>query len=432
MGIKVSHIAALVIAAGVAGWMWSGELVEGGIGPQGDPVVIAARNAEADAKPFAVRTVVLEPTQRAETLTIRGRTELDASVPVRVETSGTVEARLVEKGEVIAAGTEVCRLDAGTREAVLRQAEAARAQATAQLEQARFDLDSNTQLAERGFAAESRLNQLRAAADAAQAGVASAEAQIAQAREELERTTVVASVGGLVQDPIAEVGDVLQPGGVCVTLVDTDPLVVTGQVAETEVGSLEVGMETAVRLVTGEEVAGAISFIAAAADPETRTFQVDVSVPNPDATLRAGVTATARVALAPIEAFPIKASWITLDDAGRIGVGVVEDDSTVAFRPLRVLAQDVETTWVTGLEAGVRVITLGADYVVPGQRVAFQDVDAPATPGAADPSEERTASLRTTYSPMPSTALDAVAPDTATSPDAASSPGDTATAPLAE
>ena len=400
MGIRTSHIAAIVIAAGVAGWMWSGELIEGGIGPRGEPVVIAARNAEAAARPFAVRTVVLEPTSRAEALTIRGRTELDASVPVRVETSGTVEARLVEKGEVIEPGTEVCRLDAGTREAVLRQAEAARSQATAQLEQARFDLDSNTKLAERGFAAQSRLNSLRAAADAAQAAVASAEAQIAQAREELERVSVVASVGGLVQDPIAEIGDVLQPGGVCVTLVDTDPLVVTGQVPETEVGALQVGMPANVRLVTGEEVAGEVSFIAAAADPETRTFQVDVAVPNPDASLRAGVTATASVELAPIEAYPIKASWITLDDAGRIGVGVVGPDDTVAFAPLRIVAQDVETTWVTGLEPGTRVITLGADYVVPGQRVAYQDQDAP-TPTGIDAAEERTASLRTVQSPLP-------------------------------
>ena len=401
MGIKVSHIAAIVIAAGVAGWMWSGEVIEGGIGPrEGEAVVIAARNAEADAKPFAVRTAVLEPTERADTLIVRGRTELDAEVPVRVETSGTVEARLVEKGEFIEPGTEVCRLDAGTREAVLRQAEAARAQAAAQLEQARFDLDSNQQLADRGFAAQSRINGLQAAADAAQASVAAAEAQIAQAREELERATVIASVGGLVQDPVAEVGDVLQPGGVCVTLVDTDPLIVTGQVPETEVGSLEVGMPAGVRLVTGEEVTGEVTFIAAAADPETRTFKVDVAVPNPDAELRAGVTATAAIALEPIRAYPIKASWITLDDEGRIGVGIVEDDDTVGFAPLRILAQDIDTTWVTGLTPGTRVITLGADYVVPGQRVAYQDADVNA-PAASSDGTERTASLRTTHSPLP-------------------------------
>ena len=377
MGIKLGPVAALLIGAAVGGWMWSGDVIQGGIGPQGEPVVIADRNAEADAIPFKVRTTVVEPRERAEVLIVRGRTEADFSVPVRSETAGTLEERLVSKGDVVAAGTEVCRLDPGTRQTVLVQAQAALAQAQASLEQAQFDLESNTQLTERGFAAQSRLNGFRAAADAARAQVAQAEAQIAQAEQEIERTVVVAKASGIVQDPVAEPGDVLQVGGVCVTLVDLDPLVVTGQVPETEVGSIDVGMEASVDLITGERVDGTIRFIAPAADNETRTFGIEIGVPNPDGELRAGVTATARIPLAPIQATPILASWVSLDDEGRIGVGTVEDDGTVGFAPVRILAQDIDTTWVTGVEAGTRVITLGTDYVVVGQRVTFEDEPAP-------------------------------------------------------
>ena len=380
MAIRTGPVVAILIAAAVGGWMWSGEIIQGGIGPQGDPVVIAERNARAEAEPFAVRTTVVDVQERAETLIVRGRTEADASIPVRTETSGTLEERLVDKGDLVTPGTEVCRLDAGTREIVLSQAQAALAQAQAALEQAEFDLESNTQLAERGFAAESRLNGLRASADAARAQVAGAEAQIAQAEEELARVVVVARASGIVQDPVAEPGDVLQAGGVCVTLVDLDPLVVTGQVPETEVGALEVGMTAAVRLVTGEAVEGTVRFIAPAADPETRTFPIEVAVPNEGDRLRAGVTATAAIPLAPIEATPILASWVTLDDAGRLGVGTVTDDGTVGFAPIAILAQDTDTTWVTGLEPGTRVITLGADYVIAGQRVSFEDQPAPDAP----------------------------------------------------
>ena len=390
MGIKLSHVAAVLIAGGVVGWMWSGEYIEGGTGPRGQPVIIAERNATAEATPFAVRTRVLMPEKRAETLVMRGRTEADASIPVRAETGGTVRERLVGKGQFVTVGTEVCRLDAGTREAVLRQAEAAKAQAEAQLQQAQFDLESNEQLAKKGFAAESSTNALRASANAARAQVAQAEAQIAQAEEELSRTVVVANASGIVQDPIAEVGDVLQAGGVCVTLVDTDPLLVTGQVPEVEVGALSVGMDATVELVTGERAEGRVTFISPSADAETRTFAVDIAVDNPDNRLRAGVTATAALPLEPVEAFPILASWITLDDDGRIGLGTVDENGTVAFSPVEILAQETEFTWVTGLEPGTRVITLGADYVVPGQTVAFSDVEAPASTDAP----ERTASLR--------------------------------------
>ena len=389
MGLRVSHLAAMAILGAVGGWMWSGDVIEGGTGPrEGEAVVIADRNEAAESKPFAVRTRVVEPEGRRETLVMRGRTEADAEVPVRVETGGTVRERLVEKGAFVTNGMEVCRLDRGTREAVLRQAEAARAQAEAQLQQAQFDLESNQKLADKGFAAESGLNALRAAANAAQAQVAQADAQIAQAEEELTRTVVVASASGIVQDPVAQVGDVLQAGGVCVTLVDTDPLLVTGQVPETEVGALRVGIPAGVRLVTGEEVEGTIRFISAAADPETRTFAVEIAIENPENALRAGVTATAAVPLPEVEAYPLLASWLTLDDEGRIGVGTVSDEGTVAFAPVEILAQETDVTWVMGLMPGTRVITLGADYVVPGQRVAFADED------ATEPPRERTASLK--------------------------------------
>ena len=389
MGIRASYVVAAMVLGGVAGWMWSGEVIEGGTGPgDGEAVVIALRNEVAKARPFAVRTRVVEPEGRREMLVMRGRTAAEAEVPVRVETGGTVRERLVGKGTFVSEGMEVCRLDRGTREAVLTQAEAARAQAEAQLEQARFDLESNEKLAEKGFAAASSLNALRAAANAAAAQVAQADAQIAQAEEELSRTVVVASASGIVQDPVAETGDVLQAGGVCVTLVDTDPLLVTGQVAETEVGALRVGIPASVRLITGEEVEGTIRFIAPASDPETRTFAVEIAIDNADSALRAGVTATAAVPLPEIEAYPLLASWLTLDDEGRLGVGTVEEDGTVAFAPVTILAQEPETTWVTGLAPGTRVITLGAEYVLPGQPVTFADE------GEAEAPRERTASLR--------------------------------------
>ena len=378
MALKIAHVTAVLVAAGVAGWMISGNLIEGGIGPQdGEAVVIADRNAEAEERLFSVRTTVLDPQSRPEMLLVRGRTEADAQIPVRAETGGTLEERLVDKGDFVNEGTEVCRLDPGVRESALRQAEASKAQAEATLQQAEFDLNSNTQLADRGFAAESGLNALRASVNAARAQVAQADAQIAQAEEELARTIVVSSASGFVDDPIAEVGDVLTAGGVCVTLVDTDPLLVTGQVPETEVGALRVGMNARVELVTGEEVRGVVQFVANSADPETRTFEIDIAIPNPNNEVRAGVTASALIPLAPIDAYPIMSSWITLDDDGRLGVGIVEEDATVAFAPVEVLAQDTEITWVTGLEPGTRVITLGADYVRAGQEVAFVDEPAP-------------------------------------------------------
>ncbi len=47
---------------------------------------------------------------------------------------------------------------------------------------------------------------------------------MAAAELELKRTEIRANANGVVQDPIAEVGDMLSMGAACVTLIDTDPM----------------------------------------------------------------------------------------------------------------------------------------------------------------------------------------------------------------
>ena len=58
-------------------------------------------------------------------------------------------------------------------------------------------------------------------------------------------------------------------GGTCATILDSDPMLMTGQVSERDVGALQTGMQAKVSLVTGEEIAGTIRYIAPTADEKT-------------------------------------------------------------------------------------------------------------------------------------------------------------------
>ena len=164
MALRGSHLAALTIAAGIAGWMWQGEYMQGGQGSP-DAETIAEREKKRGAEAFRVRTAVVQPTQRFDTLLVRGRTEAASRVAVKSETAGTLRERRVAKGDVVAAGDVLCVIDRGTRGSNLRQAEAALAQAQA-------DYDANAALLERGFATRSRVRALKTALDAAQAALA--------------------------------------------------------------------------------------------------------------------------------------------------------------------------------------------------------------------------------------------------------------------
>ena len=90
MKIRFSHVLAVGIVAGVAGWMWTGTFVAGGMADSSDGTPPPAQRAqEAAEKPFrvAVREITSQP--RRSILVIRGRTEADARVEVRAETGGT-------------------------------------------------------------------------------------------------------------------------------------------------------------------------------------------------------------------------------------------------------------------------------------------------------------------------------------------------------
>ena len=67
----------------------------------------------------------------------------------------------------------------------------------------------------------------------------------------MKRTEVRATVAGQVQTPYAEVGDNLKSGDVCVTLMETNPMLFSGQVPEREIGAISTGMEAKINLISG-------------------------------------------------------------------------------------------------------------------------------------------------------------------------------------
>ncbi|WP_419910532.1 efflux RND transporter periplasmic adaptor subunit [Hoeflea sp.] len=353
--IKGSHIAALVIAGAVIGWMGTGNIVVGGQANSANATPPPAERQNSEDALFKVRYVTVNPEIRPDILLVRGRTQADAIVPVRAETGGTIEKRLVSKGDRVEAGDLVCQLDRGVRERAVDRALAAHDQAV-------FDYEGAVALREKGFASETRLKALKAALD-------SASATLDEARHELSYTDITATASGVVQDPIAEIGDNLSSGDVCITLINTDPMLFVGQVSERQIGPIDVGDAVVVQPITGETVAGNIRYIAPSADAATRTFLIEVEMPNPDKLLRDGVTAAAQIELDGAEAYRIRPSWLTLSDDGAIGVRVIGENDAVAFMPLTIVAHTQETMWVTGLEPGTKVISVGQDYVTAGQTV---------------------------------------------------------------
>jgi multidrug efflux system membrane fusion protein len=286
---------------------------------------------------------------------LRGETQAMRMVEVRAETSGRVVSPPLRSGAVVAAGDVLCQLDPGTREAELEQARAA-------LAEAEINNSAAQELRERGFAPDTR-------AAATEAAIHAARAAVERAETELERLTIEAPFDGVLEADTAELGALLQPGSVCATVIELNPIKVVGFVPETLVHRVRLGARAGARLVDGSEVAGEVTFVARSADPQTRTFRVDITVPNPDLAVRDGQTAEIAIAAEADTAHLLPGSALTLNDAGDLGVRTVDDDGMVGFAPVDLIRDTEDGVLVGGLPTRADVIVTGQDFVTEGQQV---------------------------------------------------------------
>ena len=354
--IKGSHFAAILITAVIAVWMYFGDIKIGGQGASADGAPpIAQREEETASDLFRVSYVKLDPEQRVSNVTLRGRTKAEAIIPVRAETGGVLQQRLVNRGDRVEPGQLVCVIDSGSREASLESARARLAQMEA-------DYAANKELSKKGFSTDTKLRQMLFDLNAAKA-------QMREAQIELDRTGIKANASGVVQDPIAEPGDVLAPGGACITLVDRDPMYFTGQLSERHINSVSTGMTSTVELITGKKTQGTINYISPSADAQTRTFTVEIRLDGAGNEIRDGLTAVAAVQLPETSAFKISPSWLTLAESGEVGLKVLDDENKVQFQKVTIVSRANDGFWITGLEPGSRVITLGQEYVISGEIV---------------------------------------------------------------
>jgi membrane fusion protein, multidrug efflux system len=363
--MRRTYLTAGVIAILIGAWLLSGQL--GDRTPVEHPTLAERNRLRAleiqDLEPAPVRARVIRATPQWREVSIRGRTENKRTLVVKSETTGQVLERPVDRGTRVAAGDPLCRLAMNDRQASLEEARAA-------LRQARIDYEGNLRLRERGFQSETAIAQ-------AEARVAATEAQVKRSELDVQRTTIRAPFPAIVEDVHVEVGDYATPGTACATLVDMDPMLLVGRVTERDVHDLEVNAAASGILSDGRTVHGTVTFIGQQSDPETRTYALEIEVPNGDLTLRSGITTRILVPVDQVPAHKVSPAIFALDDSGAIGIRTVNAENRVEYHRIRILRDDVDGVWVTGLPDVATIITVGQELVVPGQavRVTYEQPD---------------------------------------------------------
>ncbi|MEZ5919276.1 MAG: efflux RND transporter periplasmic adaptor subunit [Alphaproteobacteria bacterium] len=350
--MKSSKLIAMGIALAGLLWVGSGLFFDAMEAPDIQSEAITPRTEEPLLK---VRVRTMEAAPYTDEILVTGRTQASRTVRLKAEIGGVVEQLEKEEGGAAAEGEVLAVLEVRDRAARV-------AEARERADQRRIEYDAARKLEDKGF--NSKVRRAQALAD-----LESARAALKQAEIELEKTKIKAPFDGIVSDQVVEAGDYLAEGDPLFTLVDLDPVELTGFVSERQIQEIVQDSSVRAEFLDGSLLEGRITYIAPAADEQTRTFRIVISAPNPDLRVKDGLTAKLRIPSRQKQAYKISPSILSLDDQGRIGVKTVDQQSKVRFLPVMILSSTPESMWVGGLPDTVRIITVGQDFVIPGQAV---------------------------------------------------------------
>lgn len=351
---RFHKVVAVAVLVATGAWMLTGEFSSvGSAAPdEADRVVTEART---ERPPRLVAVVDAPRIVHARTIRVSGRTEANQRAVLAARVAGIVEKMPVRQGETVEAGDLVMRLDTEGKEAAVETAR----QLLAQRE---TEFAATERLVESG-------NLPRLQLDNSRSALASARSQLEASEAEVGRLEVRAPFPGIVDRVRPEIGTSVSQGAEIATLISLDPIIAVGEISERDVGFVQRGQPASVRLVDGRSIDGEIRFVSREASPQTRTFRVEVAIPNPDAEIPSGMTAEITLKAQPVESVMLPRSVITLSAAGDLGIRGVDSSETVVFHAIDLVDDTPYGLYLAGIPANVRIIVAGQELVTEGERV---------------------------------------------------------------
>lgn len=358
--VRFHKLAAIAVLIGFAAWMGTGEFSSVGSAATETEKKPAAELPKAPTRTVAVITP--PRVQHARAIRMSGQTEADKRAVLATRVGGVIARLPVKQGQHVKAGELVLMLDAEEKTAAVETARQLVAQRQA-------ESDAQESLVRSG-------NSPKLQADIVRSALAAARSQLEAAQAELARTVVKAPFDGVIDRVPVELGSSIMAGAEVATILNLDPIVAKGEIGERDLRYVVLGDDADVKLVNGETVMGTVRYISRDASSSTRTFRIEIAIPNADGAIPAGMTAEITVRATPADAVVLPRSVVTLSGSGDLGIRAVDKDHKVTFHQID-LVDDTPTGLVLGgIPADARIIVAGQDLVSEGDTVEAVEADA--------------------------------------------------------
>jgi len=281
----------------------------------------------------------------------------------------------VDIGARVKQGQLLAELDTPEIDQELAQALAQRQQTSSSLALAKSSLERWQQLRQRDAVSQQELDERQSTYTQGVANLAAADANVQRLRQLESFKRIVAPFAGVITQRNVDVGDLIDAGSgtsrALFALAQSDPLRVYVQLPQAYAQNVSVGQKVVVTQaeLPGQQFHGTVTHISGAIDVPTRSLQVEVTLPNPDNTLRPG--AYVQVALPSVA----RAQWMVpgnalLFRAEGPRLAVVDAKGDVQLRKV-VIAQDLGQTLEieSGIDGNDRIIINPSDSIADGDHV---------------------------------------------------------------
>jgi multidrug efflux system membrane fusion protein len=223
------------------------------------------------------------------------------------------------------------------------------------------------------------VNQAQAQGAGAQSNVAAARAQLKQAEIALGDSALKAPMDGIVLQRNIDVGSLVAAGTVGFAMADVRSVKVVFGVPDLMLRNIQLGGPLAITtdVFPGREFPGRVTAISPAADPQSRIFNIEVTVPNPQDQLKPGMVAALQVSGGelpePLSVVPLNAIVRPKDNPAGYAVFVIDaQDGKERARLRHIKVGTVYGDMIAvpeGVRVGERVITSGTTLLGDGDPV---------------------------------------------------------------
>jgi RND family efflux transporter MFP subunit len=338
----------------------------------------AAAKTASGATDSAAVPVVAHPVSlaaRAWATTASGIVQANSTVDVAFQVPGKVVSVGPDEGQSVRVGQTIASVDPTEYKLAVEQA-------AAQSDRAAHDRDRNQPLLASGAIAPADMDHL---ASGARQSAAAADL----AKKRLADTRIDAPISGIISRRSVEVGTTVAAGQAVYTIVDLDPVRIRLGVPEADVGHITEGAAATVRIpALDTSFTGRVTLIGVAAEPTTRSYTVEISVPNPARKLRAGMVAEATITTRQTRTAMMVPAPAVVHDGGVNGTTIVyvldRDGARAHSRRVTTGGARGDSLEITsGAQAGDLIVVAGQQRLRDGARV--QQVQSTAQAGGVKP-----------------------------------------------